>query len=412
MQSKFLLIVKYLIIVFGAFVLLGQAHETFVSARETQSEEDEARSDLVAEISELVAEINYFYLHPNAADFMNNFYTRESSEHLTIVFVQAQERKIPNWETELDSTELTELYQLLRSGVAGLRPIMIRRGEATAQNVNLNFRAAPETETQVFYTLTYGTPFEILEEVHGGVVTGADLVQSSRWFRIRHNDQSGYVHGRYVRNLPVSEARIRLLADIARQELWIQSKIDGWRTQFSENTRSELQELLSSARTLQTGNWQFGFNYSELNHLLQSLSYEHLNITTLFRYNLINDIVELKREIENNIQGTGNARTENYTATSWGRMDAAFTEAQELLNEDWQYNLSDEELEFTYELLLSGLNGLEFILKDIRGIERVKVIPSNSNLGQIFIIGALALGGLAGAALIFKIKRQPQESNE
>jgi len=412
MRSKFLLIVKHLIIVFGACLLLGQAHGTLVSARETQSEDGEARSDLVAEISELVAEINYFYLHPSAVDFMNNFYTRESSEHLMIVFVQAQERKIPSWETELDSTDLTELYQLLRSGVTGLRPITIRRGEATAQNVNLNFRSAPATATQVFYTLTYGTPFEILEEVQGGVVTGEDLVQSDRWFRIRHNDQSGYVHGRYVRNLPVSGERIRLLADIARQELWIQSKIDGWRTDFSSNTRNELQELLNSARTLKTGNWQFGFNYSELNHILQSLSYEHLNIVTLFRYHLINNIVELKREIENNIQGTGNARTENYTATSWRRMDAAFTEAQVLLNDDWQYNLSDEELEFVYELLLSGLNGLEFILKDGSGIELIKVVSTGPNLGQIFIIGGLALAGLAGTGLILKIKLRPRESSE
>lgn len=30
-------------------------------------------------------------------------------------------------------------------------------------------------------------------------------------------------------------------------------------------------------------------------------SYEHLTLITLFRYNLISDIVELKREIENNI---------------------------------------------------------------------------------------------------------------
>ena len=390
-------IVKRLVVAFGAVVLLVQVHRMPVMADETQVEKVEA-------IAGLADEITYFYLDPRAADFMNNFYTRESYEHLRAAFNQAQELMVSNWETELDAMALTELYQLLRFAVTNLRPLTMRRGEAIARNQNLNFRVQPETGTQVFHTLTYGTPFEILEEVQGGVVIGDDLSRSYRWFRIRHSDQSGYVHARYVRDLPVSEERIRLLADIGRQELWISSKIDGWQTDFSPDTRAELQDVLSSARGLQIGNWQFDLNYDELNQILERLSYEHLNLVTLFRYNLITGIIELKREIKNNVQGTGSARMENYTEASWESMDAALVEAQALLSEDWQNNLSDEALEFVHEVLFLGIQNLEPILQQPYLSEEIEAVNLDFNPERIVIIGAIALAGIIGIVLIIIIK--------
>ena len=403
MQQKFLLTIWHLIIGLGSVLLFTLVYPVSVSAEEVRSEKVEA-------IADLMVEINYFYLHPNAADFMSSFYTRESYEHLRWAFGFAQEVTVANWEVELDDTDITELYQLLHFAVTNLRPLTIRRGEATAQNQDLNFRVLPEVGTQVFHTLSYGTPFEILEEVQGGPVIGNDLSRNYRWFRIRHDDQPGYVHANYVRTLPVSDERIRLLADIARQELWIQSKIDGWHTDFSPNTQHALQGILNSARALQVGNWQFDFSYYNLNNILQSLSYEHLNLVTLSRYNLINDIVQLKGEIQSNIQGSGNARIENYTTATWENMEAALVEAQMLLDENWQDNLSDEELEFIYELLRSGLNGLELIptQPDIsdddleNGDSQVVTNSADSGFNPQQIL-TLALVGLIGFYIIIKI---------
>ena len=400
MQQSFLLTIKRLVVAIGAVMLLARVCQLRVLAEDAQSEKVDA-------IVSLVAEINYFYLDPRAAEFMNIFYTRDSYENLRATIDQAQEIMIANWETDLDDNSLTELYQLLRSAVGGLRPLFIRRGEATARSQELNFRVQPETGTQVFHTLTYGTPFEILEEVSGGVVIGDDLSRNYRWFRIRHNDQSGYVHARYVRDLPVSEERIKLLADIARQELWIQSMLDGWQIDFSPNTRQELAEILNSAHALKSGNWQFDFSYYELNQILQSLSYGHLNLVTLFRYNLVNNIIELKGEIKSNIQGTGSSRMEEYTETSWENMHAALTSAQELLINEWQYNLDDDELKLIYELLLSGLNGLEQIpqpeLAEYENNQVDSLVDSEFNLERIIILGALALAGLIGIIIIIKV---------
>ena len=75
MQQKILPIAKNLIAVFVVFVSLIQVYRLPVLANETRDEKVEA-------ISELEAKINYFYLHPNVAIFMNNFYTRESYEYL------------------------------------------------------------------------------------------------------------------------------------------------------------------------------------------------------------------------------------------------------------------------------------------------------------------------------------------
>lgn len=396
MQQRFFPITKRLVVMISAFMVWVQVDRLPVWAEETTNEKVET-------ISQLMDDIHYFYLHPNATEFMNSFYTSASYEHLRAAFNQAQEKKEPDWETELDDAALTELYQLLHLAVAGLRPIMIHRGEAIAQNQNLNFRAVPETETQVFHTLTYGTSFEILEEVRGGIVVGDDLVPDDRWLRIRHNDQSGYVHAKYVRVLPVSEERIGLLADIGRQELRIQAKIDGWQTPFSPDTQAELQGLLSSARALQVGNWQFDLSYSELNHLLQSLSYEHLNLVTLFRHQLISDIVRLKREIENQVQS---ASMENYTEASWEEMEAALSSAQTLLVEGWQDNLDDETLEGVYELLLSGLNGLEQISEaesDVIEVDAGESVNSDVNPQRILILGAFALAGFSSIFLTLKI---------
>ena len=392
---------KSLIVAFVAFVLMVEVYLIPALAR-SQSEKVEA-------ISELVDEINNFYLHPEAEDFMHNFYTRESYENLREAFSQAQNRKIPNWETELDDATLTELYQLLRSAVTNLRPHIIRRGEAISYGQDLNFRAIPRTGTQVLYTLAYGTHFEILEEVQGGVVVGDDGSRNYRWFRIRHDNQSGYVHSRYVRDLPVSTERIDLLANIGRQKLLLQSKIDGWRIDYSFNTRNDLREILRSHQAMQTENWQFEFNYSELNDILQSLSYEQLNLVTLFRYNLINDIVRLKGEIENNIQGTGSAKSEDYTDESWENMYTTLIEAQELLSEGWQYNLDDVELKSVYELLYSGLNGLELIPQPEKPLKsdlnNVDLVDSDFDIRQILILGGLSLAGFIGISFILKIKK-------
>ena len=399
MYRNFLSKVKCLVVAIMIFVLLIQAYQIPVLATETKSESIEG-------ISELADEITYFYLDPRAADFMSSFYTRESYENLRDAFNQTQMRKVSGWEIELDNADLKELYQLLSSAVTNLRPLTIRRGEAISRNQNLNFRSVPETQTQVLYTLAYGTSFEILEEVQGGVVIGEDNVHNNRWFRIRHDAQLGYVHARYVRVLSVSEERIRLLADIARQELWIQTKIDGWRTDFSSGTQNDLQEVLNYARTLQVGNWQFDLNYSNLNHILQSLTYEHLDLITLFRYNLINDIVGLRREIEDNVQGSGSSRMEQYTKESWNKMYTDLVEAQVLLIENWQHNLNDEELEFIHELLFSGLNGLELIIQSGQTFEsetEMFEVESNFNHEQIFILAALALAALMGIALILAV---------
>ena len=399
MQQSFLLAVKYWMVSLGTVILLLLIYPMPVMA-------EEARNEKVEAISDLMFEINYFYFHPNAADFMSSFYTRESYDSLRWAFNRAQEIKIPNWENELDDAALTELYQLLRAAVTNLQPLTILRGEAIAQNQDLNFRVLPETGTQVFHTLSYGTPFEILDEVQGGVVVGDDLSRNYNWFRIRHNDQPGYVHSKYVRTLPVSGERSGLLADIARQELWIQSKIDGWQTDYSPDTRRALREVLNSARTMQVENWQFDLNYYELNQIFQSLSYEHLNLITHLRYSLINDIVRVKGEIENNIQGSGSARMENYTEDSWENMRASLMEAWALLDEEWEYNLSDEELESIHELLLLGLNGLESIPQHLQISEDENELVENNgadsglNPRQI-LISALAV--LVGVFLIIKI---------
>lgn len=388
MHQNFLRQNRRLIIIFGAFTLLIQTYQIPLLAYQIQNEKAEA-------ISELLDETNLFYLHPNATGFMNSFYTRESYNHLRDIFNQIQEAKTTNWESEMDDTTISKLYQLLRSALANLQPLIIRRGEATSQNQNLNFRAIPETRTQVLHTLTYGTSFEIIEEVQGGVVIGDDHTQSNHWFRIRYNGLTGYVHARYVRNLPVSEERVQLLADIGRQELWIQAKIEGWRTDFSPTTQHELQEILNTTRALRSDNWQFNLSYSDLNHMLQSLSYEHLNLVTLFRYDLINDIVRLKREIENN------SIRQNYTEDSWNDMSTALTEAQILLIEDWQTNLTDEKLSFIHELLLSGLNGLELIIQPEQALENeFSVIDWIFNLEPIFILGTVALVAFAGIIIL------------
>ena len=397
-------IFKGLAIVLGTFVFLVQIYQVPALARVNQSEKVEA-------LTELVAEINHFYLDPRATDFMTTFYTRESYENLREAFIQVQSEKIPNWETELDDMVLTELYQLLRSAVIDLRPLMIRRGEATARDQNLNFRAVPETESQVFHRLSYGTPFEILEEVQGGVVVGNDLVQSDRWFRIRHNGQPGYVHAGYVRDLPVSEERIRLLAEIGRQELWIQAKIEGWRTDYSAETQDELQEILDSAQALKAGNWQFDFSYSELNDILERLSYQHLNLITLSRYNLINEIIQLETEIEANIEGTGNVSVESYTEASWEDMYVAWTAAQAQLSEDWQSLLSDEELESIYDLLRSGLNGLQRLPQQAseNDLAEADLADNHSNLDQIITLGLITLVVLAVMLIIVKMIKVIQE---
>ena len=395
--------IKRVIAIFSAFVLPAQVCHIPILAEEAQNEK-------ACAISQLADEINYFYLHPNATDFMISFYTRESYQHLRAAFNQAIELKIPNWATELDDTTLTELYHLLRSALTNLRPLVIRRGEAIAQGQNLNFRSTPAVSTQVLYTLSYGTSFEIVDEVQGGIVVGDDLVEDDRWFRIRHDDQPGYVHVKYVRNLPVSEERIWLLTEIGRQELLIRSKIDGWRTVFSLKTINELWEILNSARDSQIENWQFELSYSELNDILENLSLDHLNLVTLIRYNLINDIVRLKQEIKNNIQGSGSARIENYTEASWAGMDAIFEMVQTLLIEGWQENLDDEDLESIYELLLSGLNGLELIPQPELISENDDDLIENEASSGFTIEGRLrmvifALAGLIGTVLIFTITK-------
>jgi len=386
-------ILKVFLVLLGGFVLLTAT----VLATATQDEKVEA-------ISELFDEINYFYLHENASDFMYNFYTYESIQHLLEVRNQVRQLKVQNWETDLDDATLTEIYQLLRSGITHLSPLMMRRGEAISFGEDLNFRSEAAVETQVLYRLPYGTPFEIIEDVAGGPVTDQDGVTSYLWFRIRHDDQSGFVHSRYVRAIPVSEYRVSLLADIARAELWIRSKIEGWHIDYSPPTIGELQEILNEVQVSQVENWQFDFSYSQLNDLLERLSIDNLNLITLSRYHLINSIIEVEREIESNMQGAGNAERADYTEASWQNMVDRLLEAQEFLIEDWQYLLTDEELEMIYDLLRSALNGLEEMPLPVEFSEEEDGVRENQSdferrLRQLIF----AFASLIGLIIIFKV---------
>ena len=130
-------------------ILNGLALSTaLVMATDSQDEKVEI-------ILELFSEINDFYLHENAKDFMNNFYTPESTNGLVEARNLARQIKIPNWETELDDATLYELDQLLRSAITNLQPLMMRRGEAVSFGEDLNFRSVPAVETQVLYRLSY-----------------------------------------------------------------------------------------------------------------------------------------------------------------------------------------------------------------------------------------------------------------
>ncbi|MCL2560615.1 MAG: SH3 domain-containing protein [Turicibacter sp.] len=363
-----------------------------------------ASADEAEALTELLAEVSYFYLHPSATDFMSTFYTQESYEHLRNTFSHVQQSQTTGWETALSDAEITELYQLLHAATTNLHPLIIRRGEATSQGENLNFRAQPATETQVFHTLTYGTSFEILAEVQGGTVTGTDGISSDRWFRIRHNGQPGYVHGRYVRDLPVSEGRVTLIANIGRQTLWIESLIDGWRTDFAPTTQQQLHQVLTDTQALQVGNWQFEASYAELEHMLASLSYEHVNFVTLVRYNLINTITQLVAEIEANMAGSGTASQIDFTEESWERMTTALTDAQALLIENWQEELSDEELEVVRGTLQAGLNRLERLPEEAPAT----TLWQDTNLELALIIGVLIAIGIALVIVLFKIVRTIQ----
>ena len=320
---------------------------------------DEDRDKVVDAINRLAEEIENFYLHQHAQDFLNNFYTWESNQQLRDNFHESRALKIPNWETNLDAEALDEIYHLLRSGVNGLRPLPIRRGEAVSRGQDLNFRSVPAVETQVLYWLPYGTAFEITEDTWGGPVTDEAGNRNYLWFRIRHDNQAGYVHSRYVRAIPVSEYRIATLAHIARAELWIQSKIDGWWEDYAPITRQELQAILNEVDREKSDNWQFDFTYEALNDLLQQLNYDHLNLLTTTRYRLMNDIIRLQSEIENNLQGTGNRNEADYTQNSWQRMGEVLAEAQRMLVEEWEYNLDYDDLTELYHLLRSGLVRLE-----------------------------------------------------
>ena len=376
----------------------------------------DSQDEKVEVILELFSEINDFYLHENAKDFMNNFYTPESTNGLVEARNLARQIKIPNWETELDDATLYELDQLLRSAITNLQPLMMRRGEAVSFGEDLNFRSVPAVETQVLYRLSYGTPFEIIEDVMGGPVTGEEGITSYLWFRIRHDDQSGFVHSRYVRAIPVSEYRINLLADIAREELWIASKIEGWQIRYAPSTVQELQEILNTARGLQVENWQFEFNYTALTSLLEQLSLHHLNLVTLSRYKLINRIVELEEEIGNHVAGTSPIRQEDYTEGSWNQMSYKLAEAQEFLIEEWELVLTDSELEDIYELLRSALHGLEEIPPPVEMLEgenesqsmTVLTTDFGRRLQQLIFVFA----GLIGMIVIFRIIKFIRAFNE
>lgn len=362
---------RLLILGIISFMCFFHIFKAPVLATEDQGEKIEA-------IRQLFEEIDSFYLHVLAQDFLNNFYTQDSIENLNSAHSQVSQMKIHGWETELNESDLDDIYFLLRSAISNLSPLTMRRGEAVSFGEDLNFRSVPAVATQVLYRLPYGTPFEIIEEVAGESVTNENGSTSDLWFRIRHHDQSGFVHGRYVRAIPISAERIHLITDIARSELRIQSFIEGWRIQYSNDTRKELQEILTTARALQIENWQFDFDYVQLNDLLAHLSINHVQLVTLTRYELINRIITLVNDIENHIERTENLRATPYTEASWQQLITGLNTAQERLVEGWQDELSDAVLEEIYDLLRASLDGLIEIPPPEENVETVEVqlLPS------------------------------------
>jgi len=374
---------------------------TFLSV---SAEAEESRDYQVDALTQLVAKIEGFYLHPNAVDFLNHFYTEASIRQLREAFSYAQELKISDWESELDEATMTEIYQLLHSAIVNLRPLTVRRGEATSWGQDLNFRAQPAVETQVLYWLPYGTDFEIIEEVWGGSVTDEAGVTNYLWFRIRHDHQAGYVHSRYVRALPVSEYRIQLIADIVREELRIQSKIEGWSVEYAPNTRSQLQIVLNQANRLKVENWQFQFNYESLNNLLHLLNTDHLDLMLRSRYDLINRIYQLKDEIEQNIAGTGDRNREDYTVESWDQMANRLEEVQAVLIDGWEYDFSEEELQRNYRSLRLALDQLEEVPVEIEEVAR-EVSVYQVRIRQLFIGFVVLIGILALVGIVKLIRR-------
>jgi len=357
--------------------------------------EAEANDDVKLDaLNQLVEEIQNFYLHPNAADFLTHFYTETSIEHLRLTYHQINELKQSNPETELD---LSALYQQLRSAVTNLSPLTIRRGEATAQGQDLNFRSHPAVETQVLYWLPYGTDFEIIEEVWGGGVTDQAGVTNYLWFRIRHDVQAGYVHSRYVRAIPVSDYRIQLITDIAREMLRIQAKIEGWSIEYAPNTRSELQNVLNRTEQLKSENWQFQLSYESLNNLLQQLDITHLNLMTQSRYDLITAIHQLKDEIGENLAGTGMRNDDDYTAESWAQMRVRLDEVQVSLVDDWENDFPEEELQRIYQLLRLAINQLEERPIEIEEVRELSIYQTRIRqwmIGFGIFIGILVIVGI------------------
>lgn len=73
------------------------------------------------------------------------------------------------------------------AGSQGASAATIRTGRTARTTVALNFRTGPDTSYSIIRTLRYNTTVYVQSGAYNG-----------RWYKVRHNGRSGFVHGDYL----------------------------------------------------------------------------------------------------------------------------------------------------------------------------------------------------------------------
>jgi len=260
----------------------------------------------------------------------------------------------------------------------------------------LAFRSSPDRGHYLGSRLPHGTFLEILAEVQGESVSW-----NTDWLRVFYNGFTGYVHSRYVQNHYVSAHRRHLLANLSRSQLNLQSKYEGWQVAYAPQTTQELGTIWREAQQAiqQSGNL-FALPYYQLDTLIANFSIDHLNLVTLSRAHLLEDISELYTRIQSQ-------NPEEFTEESWAQMEEYFLQGQAMMVDNWEHELGEPELDMLHDLLHEGFRVLRRIPVETASepvIPEVVYHEVATDWQEILLFGALVIIIPVGGILLFKRK--------
>lgn len=302
-----------------------------------------ARSSQLKQISELESLIADFYLHPGAALFLENNFAEGTLQRLHEELWELRANRDADWQLYYSEEELAHLEAALNGLLLGMAPRQRQFGEAVATDMDLRFRSTPAMDW-IISELPYGTVVEIL-----GAVAGESVSWDDNWYRIRYNQQVGYVHRRYVRHLYASAYRQSLLRQVFRQHLWLLSLMEGWSIEFSPTSVETLRTILNNGQALMGEGWEMR---ADLHYLRQTLSLDSVQLETFSRSRLVASISTLEQDLSKR-------DATRYTEASWAEMAAVLETAQTQLIEEWQLLLTEAQLEELHALLKTGESALE-----------------------------------------------------